>query len=1049
MRTLYKPFYYSGDAAGFIPESFAFTAPARAFTYDPLGRPETATDYRGGVTSFVYHPALLSVDVRDPEQQYGAAHEQAFTTLMIDGHGRTVRAQQHFGDGPLGQAGTLTTDAEYRATGEPVRMTLSRQGATLYSRSMRYDSLGRLVFNSEPNTNDGGAGGWTYAYNDNGELVATSDARGCGENFLRDRLGRIVAEDYSPCESTQAPYTAPKQTGYGTEVLRVYDPVTGRLTDGFDRAQRSHFEYDARGRLKIWDRWIANGSGGPALAKRYTNHMFGRTFSYFESNRVASASTGADAPELLDASGLSQASTTYDLQGTLAALDSSYGTLIAAQTSDSLGNLLHQALGDAAQTTADVTYDPNENVSTYRLGRDAGPWVPASAYTNAPPSPNDTANTFQGELTNRVLLYDHVDNPISLSDLTAGSAWNDGAKPVTKTFGYTDDYRLVLSHSIYATSDGTDQFVSPYFAEEGAGDATYPPVASPSTKRRVRGQAYRYDWLGNLRSSADDAGDFVDRSLGILSYGSPTLGPNQLRTAGEAGQGLVASYDKAGHLTSWTSGSGGAVADEYVYLWNEVGQLSAAYRRNALQPGPVVERFAYDSGGQRVAFSRQEFPHGALTYTVQVFDSLLLRNAEIADNDFRRDSSTEEVFISAGSSLRAHVLYNDELPAVGSSTHVFLEPSDPRGSTEFVIDRDSGEIVERASYLDYGAVESDFRPTRWSAYREQMRYDGHEDNAEVGLLYAGARYYAPQLNHWASPDPLAIHGLEGDPNPYAFVRGSPWRHTDRYGLQDADPQTKEAPPPDLQTQADYYQWLSQTPYVADGAESSPADCNNSACAEPQSSPGSPLDVPTEEEADVLLAQRAIQEAFEQRFEELQEPAAIAESQRVASTVGLVEAIPGPGTAVGVYRAVSPESPEGLGGRTLHLLGAAGGVAGVLPSGAFAAEGLETAAAGNAEGLIANGRNYINSARVIERAAAEPGPFHNFPGSLDPVILEQGEQKLSVGFFQQAKAGYGASGVQYSLPGAINGQAGVFQIGTRLSTSGNVELIMHRFFRPLP
>lgn len=66
-----------------------------------------------------------------------------------------------------------------------------------------------------------------------------------------------------------------------------------------------------------------------------------------------------------------------------------------------------------------------------------------------------------------------------------------------------------------------------------------------------------------------------------------------------------------------------------------------------------------------------------------------------------------------------------------------------------------------------------------------------------------------------------------------------------------------------------------------------------------------------------------------------------------------------------------------------------------------------------------------------------------------MILEQGEQKLSVGFFRAPKAGYGASGVQYTLPGSINGQAGVFEIGTRLSTSGNVELIMHRFFRPLP
>lgn len=63
---------------------------------------------------------------------------------------------------------------------------------------------------------------------------------------------------------------------------------------------------------------------------------------------------------------------------------------------------------------------------------------------------------------------------------------------------------------------------------------------------------------------------------------------------------------------------------------------------------------------------------------------------------------------------------------------------------------------------------------------------------------------------------------------------------------------------------------------------------------------------------------------------------------------------------------------------------------------IAAEGVEAAAVGKAEGLVANGRNYINSTRVIERAAAEPGPYHNFPGSFDQVILEQGEQRNRTG-----------------------------------------------------
>jgi RHS repeat-associated protein len=65
-----------------------------------------------------------------------------------------------------------------------------------------------------------------------------------------------------------------------------------------------------------------------------------------------------------------------------------------------------------------------------------------------------------------------------------------------------------------------------------------------------------------------------------------------------------------------------------------------------------------------------------------------------------------------------------------------------------------------------------------------MRYTGHQDDAEVGLIYFGARYYNPELGRWISPDPFTIHGLGGDLNPYAFVGGSPMGSVDPIGLCD-------------------------------------------------------------------------------------------------------------------------------------------------------------------------------------------------------------------------------------------------------------------------
>ena len=50
-------------------------------------------------------------------------------------------------------------------------------------------------------------------------------ARGCGENLQYDAMGRLVGEDYSPCDSTNQPAYTPGHytTGDGLEAFYVYD----------------------------------------------------------------------------------------------------------------------------------------------------------------------------------------------------------------------------------------------------------------------------------------------------------------------------------------------------------------------------------------------------------------------------------------------------------------------------------------------------------------------------------------------------------------------------------------------------------------------------------------------------------------------------------------------------------------------------------------------------------------------------------------------------------------------------------------------------------
>jgi RHS repeat-associated protein len=120
----------------------------------------------------------------------------------------------------------------------------------------------------------------------------------------------------------------------------------------------------------------------------------------------------------------------------------------------------------------------------------------------------------------------------------------------------------------------------------------------------------------------------------------------------------------------------------------------------------------------------------------------------------------------------------------GDSTGVYLELGDHLGSTSVVLDRATGELVQRDTAYAYGAAESSYRPAKFGEFREDYRFTGKEDDVEVGLIYFGKRYYAPLLGRWISADPLAVHAPgQADLNLYAYVHGRVLAAVDAIGLR--------------------------------------------------------------------------------------------------------------------------------------------------------------------------------------------------------------------------------------------------------------------------
>ncbi len=859
-RRAYLAWFWDGDPQHY-PIGMQPTTSYGRQRYDAFGRQVQTFGLDGMVTlQTAYH--ALSVDKWDAADLQPGPHQGTYASARQDGHGRAVSLTERIHVG--GAIEKRETRTQYLSTGEPIVITRARGGDTVV-RWLRYDSLGRMVLNVEPNTTKGFIGSdpgrlpatmraWRYAYNDNGDLVGTSDARGCGSNYHYDAAGRLLVEDYSPCLDSHARYSLPDLSagsiGVGAEVFNRYDmadtdaPATadfpidttllhGRLVSVSDRASKTLTRFDGRGRATGIARRIAKpGVPDDNPTNRYAPRWYTQTAEYDGADRPIKQSTGAESPEpapgvippLLGANGESFVTTDYTKRGTVRTVGSSYDPdpIVASVTRDADGLVEQIIYGDAAKTTTEMSYDLRRRLSSVQTYR--GPpavWSQQPAAYSPAPDPNGPPNTFQRLLTDLDYSYDVVDNPTEIRDWRDPTEWPPGAKPVTRKMQYDDLYRVTRIAYQYAAGD--DTWVSPFAAENSPDPALHDPRrATPSPHlsfaKRVLSQSFQYDWLGNTTNTDDDAKGFYDRSLGAIANGTAGAGPYQLQGAsgGAAPRdgALTTKYDDAGSLVGLVlvrnAGapclpSGDACSQRFVYDWDEVGRLARARRWDGSSLGapgdpspdstPAVDlRYTYDATDDRTLKTAVD-PQGNQLHTVYVFDSLELRRAHFDGTEFERTAFTESAYLFAHGERLARLYYatNDVPTLTSGNLHILLELQDHMGSSALVIDFLTSELAEATTYQPFGGTESDYRPSRWEGYRDDFRFTGKEEDVEVGLLFFGKRYLAALLGRWISADPLAVHVRQGDANSYAYVSGQLLRTVDPTGLAGEDSQRRPQP----------------------------------------------------------------------------------------------------------------------------------------------------------------------------------------------------------------------------------------------------------------
>ena len=221
-----------------------------------------------------------------------------------------------------------------------------------------------------------------------------------------------------------------------------------------------------------------------------------------------------------------------------------------------------------------------------------------------------------------------------------------------------------------------------------------------------------------------------------------------------------------------------------LYQWDEVGRLTLARRLDGTTLGAEL-RYQYDASDARVLKTVGD------RHTVNVFSSLELRLATYSAGAYEVTAETEVPYLSAHGMRLARVVHTTS-PSGTPATRVFLELGDHLGTTSVLLDRESGEVVQRSTAYSYGAPEIEYRPERWGSFREDYRFTGKEDDVEVGLIYSRARYYAPLLD---AP-------VKADLNLFAYVHGRVLVAVDPVGLDEPAPTPAPAggamqpPPPD-------------------------------------------------------------------------------------------------------------------------------------------------------------------------------------------------------------------------------------------------------------
>jgi RHS repeat-associated protein len=747
------------------------------YTYDASGRLWKVTNAAGGIEEYGYDTSNRMTTVKKPN-------------------------------------GTLMVTNVYDANGRVTKQTLADGGIFLFAYTL--DTNGRVI---QTDITDPRGTVRRLAFNARGYMTSETFALGKPEqqittyerdattNLLTasvDALGRRTEYTYDTRGNTTS-VTRLAGTPNAVTATFTYDPTYNQLTSVTDALGHvQQLRYDALGQLTEIQDPLGN------IAR----------FTYTPEGKIATAVDANGKVTQLTYEGGDLVATTDPLGRTVTLYTDAAGRVLAAN--DALGNRYRYdydrldrvtKVTDPLGAATTYTYDADGNVTQVT---DAKGGVTKLAYdakdrvtTITDPLLKTDTYVYDGmdnltqatERTGKISTYAYdALNRLKTADFGRGKKGTSLTAPdATVTYTWDAGNRIT---QVADTQDGTitrgydalDRLTS----ETGPrGNVTYGyDAGSQRTRLSIPGQAdvtYTYDDAGRLTAitqgtaqvgfvydaggrrtaltlpggiaatyTYDDAGQLTGLvysragvTLGDLAY-QYDAGGRRIRESGSLVRRNMptavasATYNAANRLTAW-----GGVALAYDTNGNLTSDGSRTYTwdsRNRLKTiaGGATASFLYDAFGRR----------GSLTVSGASTSFL-----------YDGDNVTQEL---TGATVKASLLGGlglDELYRRTDATGARNLLTDGLGSTMALAD-DTGALRTQYRYDAYGATIAS-----GDVSTNPFQFTGRENDG-TGLYYYRARYYSPSLNRFISEDPI---GLQGGPNPYAYVGGDPISRIDPNG----------------------------------------------------------------------------------------------------------------------------------------------------------------------------------------------------------------------------------------------------------------------------